>query len=72
MSTPLQKRANIVRQIDTRMRKTLENAQLLRQLQSNCNIHVFARLCRNLSAEAQKLSQKAEELLAHDKENGDA
>lgn len=70
--TPNQKRANIVRQIDTRWKKTLEAAKLLNQLQKNCGIHVFARLCRNLSAEAQKLSQKAEELLAHDKENGDA
>ena len=70
--TPKQKRANIVRKIDTRWKKTLEAAQLLQQLQKNCGVHVFARLCRNLSAKAQNLSQKAEELLAHDKENGDA
>lgn len=70
--TPNQKRAIIVRQINMRLNKTLESAHLLRQVEKNCGVHVFARLCRNLSAEAQKLSQKAEELLAHDKENGDA
>lgn len=68
MSTPLQRRANIVRSIDLRLKKTMTAAREL------CKTHqdtiTFERNCRNLSAEAQNLAQKAAELLAIDKELG--
>lgn len=70
MSTLLQKRAHIVRSLDSRLKKALMAAHELRSPYQNTI--TFERNCRNLSAEAQKLAQKAAELLAIDKELGDA
>ena len=70
MSTPLQKRAHIVRSLDSRLKKALMAAHELRRPYQDTI--TFERNCRNLSAEAQNLAQKAAELLAIDKELGDA
>ena len=70
MSTPLQRRAHIVRSIEARLKKALMAAHELRR--PHQDTITFERNCRNLSAEAQNLAQKAAELLAIDKELGDA
>ena len=70
--TPKQKRAIIVRQIDSRMKKYFEEHDRLICNEKNCSANPLARLCRNVAATAHNLSMKAEELLAIDKELGDA
>ena len=70
MTTLVQKRSHIVRSLESRLKKAMSAAREL------CKPHqdtiTFERNCRNLSAEAQNLAQKAAELLALDKELGDA
>lgn len=70
--TPKQKRAIVVRQIDSRMKKYLEEHDRLIRNVKNCSANTLARLCRNVAATAHNLSMKTEELLAIDKELGDA
>lgn len=70
MSTLLQKRAGIIRSLDLRLVKVLRAAQELRRPYQDTV--TFERNCRSLSAVAQNLAQKAAELLAIDKEMGDA
>ena len=68
--TPKQKRANIVRQIDSR-------AKRLKEAMAACNEYPLesARLavrCRNVAACAHNLAEKAAELARHDAEHGNA
>ena len=70
MTTLVQKRSHVVRSLESRLKKTLAAAHDLRR--PHQDTITFERNCRNLSAEAQNLAQKAAELLAIDKELGDA